>query len=170
MNIAPVLYLPCCPALVRNNRDSDRVHRPGVTLLETVLAVVILSVAMVATSALVRPGVFASSATRGAAGDAASLLRFARQDAILKRSAVDVELVSKGGVQHLFITVQPNAFDSGSQVLWPLASTVQVTGTPTRIRFLPSGDADSSLRWDLIDDSSRRELQVLAAGGIVQQR
>lgn len=147
---------------------SHPLSRRGVTLLEAVLAVVILSVAMVATSLVIGPSFQASTAARISTADAAGRLRLARQTAIAQQAIVDVELVGSRGRQQLVMTVQPNSFDSGSQSSWLVEPKLQITGTPTKLRFAPTGDADTSLRWTVSAADSHRDIQVQAAGGIIR--
>lgn len=142
--------------------------RRGVTLLEAVLAVVILSVAMLATSLVIGPSFQASTTTRISASDAAGLLRLARQHAIAKQAFVDVELTGSRSRQRIVMTVAPNSFDPGTQSSWPVEPTSQITGGPAKIRFAPTGDADLSLHWTVSSGDARREIRVQAAGGILQ--
>jgi len=146
------------------------VTRHGVTLLEAILAVVVLSTAMVATSMTIGPSFLSSTATRNVVSDEAGLLRLARQEAILKKTPVDVELLGRPGRQRLLLTVQANSFDPGSITPWPVDPLVQITGSPNRIRFLATGDADRSLRWECISGNSQRTVQVQAAGGRISQK
>ncbi len=142
--------------------------RRGVTLLEAVLAVVILSAAMVATSLTIGPSFQASTATRISTSDASGLLRLARQHAIVKQTVVDVELIGRAGRQSIVITVPPNSFDTGSQSAWPIEADLQITGTPSKIRFAPTGDADASLQWTVSAADAQRVIQVQAAGGTIR--
>lgn len=147
---------------------SRPLSRRGVTLLEAVLAVVILSVAMVATSLVIGPSFQSATAARISSADVAGRLRLSRQTAIVQQAFVDVELIGRRGRQQLVMTVQPNAFDSGSQSSWLVEPNLQITGTPTKLRFAPTGDADTSLRWTVSAADSQRDIQVQAAGGMIR--
>lgn len=137
----------------------------AVTLLETVLAIVILSASLLATTALVPTGFFDRTAARAAAGDVVGILQAARREAMVKRCAVHISLTGRSGAQRILVASEPNRHDSGRQQQWSVDPNVSITATPVRLTFLANGHAQQAAAWQVDGGGQQRIVRVQMAGG-----
>ena len=146
-----------------------RLPRRGVTLLEILVAVVILSVATVSLTAAVRQRRASAVDARVAAQQLASLLRSARMTAIAKQANVQVRLGNDNSAQWLALSSSSSLPTAQPIVIHAeLPPNVTVAPWPSSLTFNPQGLPDQGLNAWVTGTNSRFRIVVYAASGIVR--
>ncbi len=151
-------------------------NRNGVTLIEAVTVVLLLSAAAVATSATFHVKWSAKRRVTDVAQHVAQTFTMARNTAILNRAGTKVELKQSTSIPVIVLTEAENAFSAESVVEIPLlelnwestgTQAAKISGSPMGLMFSPLGDADRDLRWNIAIDGVSAEIQVNARTGNV---
>ena len=141
--------------------------RDGVTLIETIMVIVLLSAGAVAGSMLLDGQWVPKRNVTGATNEIAELLRAARNTAITKQATVRVRRLRRGGIEQLVITEDAGPFGTGRTRTVELGGTIRVAGSPRQIRFNPTGSSNRALRWTVRQSRSAGEVNVSPTDGQV---
>jgi Tfp pilus assembly protein FimT len=144
--------------------------RPGVTLIEAVLVVVLLGAAAVGASFVIDSGWIASRTIHDLTHDTASTLRAARNTAITNHSDVHVRQTRQNGIDQLEIIELAGPFRAERRRRIPLSNEVRLTGRPAEIRFSADGSADRAASWYLEQGRVRSQIDVAPVTGQVVVR
>ncbi|WP_345327150.1 pilus assembly FimT family protein [Novipirellula rosea] len=144
--------------------------RNGVTLIEAVMVVVLLSASAVASSFVLRPRWSSELSVTGVTLHVADTLMMARNTAITNQADVRVQRIRKDGQTMLAITEAAGPIRDEKIAFFELGTEVTVTGSPTEIRFSPMGSADRDLRWTITQGGVAGEVRVSPTTGNVQSR
>ncbi|MEM1226360.1 MAG: hypothetical protein AAGJ40_11725 [Planctomycetota bacterium] len=150
-------------------------HRSGVTLLEAIMVIMILSAALIATPGFSRT-MLPSTSIDADAREVARLLRNARETALLHRCTVEVRRIravhpGDGQRRHAVVwralpsPYAVNTFLAGpidntgnrwlAEPIWMTSQTV-LSGSPTTIRFTDNNRIDRIYQWQLDNEDEQR--------------
>ncbi|WP_144057612.1 pilus assembly FimT family protein [Novipirellula maiorica] len=144
--------------------------RTGVTLIEAVMVVVLLSASAIASSFVLRPRWSSERSVTGITHHVADTLMLARNTSITNQADVRVERIRKDGQAMLKISEDAGPIRGGRVSFIELGSQVTVKGSPTAIRFSPLGTVNRSLRWTMIQGDVVGEVRVSPTTGNVQRQ
>ncbi len=142
----------------------------GVTLIETIMVIVLLSAAAIVGTIFLDDQWVARRSTSAATGEVEQTLRAARNTAITNQTIVQVRRQRTGGVERLVVTKQAGPFGPERIHTIDLGSDVRLTGTPRAIRFQPTGSADRILEWHINRSSTRGTVNVTPTDGQVSKQ
>ncbi|WP_442510772.1 pilus assembly FimT family protein [Novipirellula sp. SH528] len=144
--------------------------RNGVTLIEAVMVVVLLSASAVASSFVLRPRWSSERNVTGVIHHVADTLTMARNTSITNQADVRVQRIRKDGQAMLEITETAGPVRDEKVSFFELGPEVTVNGSPTEIRFSPMGTANRDLRWTITQGGVAGEVRVSPTTGSVQTR
>ncbi len=154
----------------RTPRPRLGVTRLGVTLIEVVLAIMIIGAAALATSFAFDAQWTSRRQARASTIDVSRLLSLAHNTAMEKRTTVHVSYSGKVGAGRIDIVEEPGPLTPGRKWSAPLSPSVSVQGQPNPINFLADGSADSALTWQVAAEGVQGEVYVSPIGGAVQHK
>jgi len=142
-------------------RELSTPHRRGVTLIEIVLATVLMTASAAVGVFYLRPDFTGRHAVVSAVETVNASFQTARQAAIDLGSPVEVRLQrrdtdSDGVADQDFVLVECLAGPFGDSREWsfPVHRLVRVTGSPRPFRFAADGAADHAAMWNLTGPGS----------------
>ena len=144
--------------------------RNGVTLIEAVMVVVLLSGSAVASSFVLKPRWSSERNVAGVTHHVADTLTMARNTSITNQADVRVERIRKDGQAMLQITEEAGPVRDEKVSFFELGTGVTVSGSPAEIRFSPMGTANRDLRWTIAQGGAVGEIRVSPTTGSVQSR
>ena len=150
-------------------RTSQTPFRPGVTLIETIMVIVLLSAAAVTSSMLLDGQWVARRSVTSVTNEVAATLRAARNTAITNQTIVQVRRQRSRGIEQLLISEDAGPFGAGGTRTIELGSDIRLRGRPRTIEFRPTGSANRPLSWTVSRSRSRGTINVLPADGQVTQ-
>lgn len=149
-------------------------HRPsarnGVTLIETILVIMVLSLASVGGSFLLRGDWLQRRTTTDATSEIVQTLHAARNTAVLNQTNVSVRHLRIGGRERLQVTEAAGPARAGKTWDVDLGSDVTIGGSPIEIQFQPTGTCDRSLQWNLGAATTARVVVVSGIDGRISSR
>lgn len=140
-------------------------HRQGVSLIETVMVIVLLSAAAIASSVVLDGQWVAKRGVASVTGEIAQTLSAARNSAITNQAVVRVRHVRRGGIEQLLITEDAGPFGTGRTRTIELGDDTRVRGAPREVRFNPTGNASRGARWTISQSRSMGEVNVSPSDG-----
>lgn len=142
--------------------------RNGVTLIEAVMVVVLLSASAVASSFVLRPRWSTQRSVTGVIHHVAEALTMARNTSITNQAGIRVERIRKDGQAMLQITEVAGPIRDERVTWFELGPEVTVEGSPSEILFSPLGTANRDLRWRIIQGGVSGDVRVSPTTGKVQ--
>ncbi|TWU34929.1 hypothetical protein Poly41_40730 [Novipirellula artificiosorum] len=144
--------------------------RRGVTLLEAVMVIVLLSAAAVASSFVMDRNWSARRHVDAITKHVAATLNMARRTAVMNQADVIVTRDRDSSGDVLVITEMAGPFRDEQKRLIPLGSETRIAGSPTDIRFSPMATADRALRWTVSQSTTSGQIMVEPTTGLVTTR
>lgn len=145
-------------------------HRTGVTLIETIMVIVLLAAAATTSLVLMDGQWVARRIVTTASNDAADTLVMARNTAMTSQSTIRVRRIRVGGTTQLQVSQDPGPYGPGKQWNIDLGSDARISGSPTEIRFDPTGSANRGLEWTISQSQTSGGVTVSPASGQVLRR
>lgn len=142
-------------------------HPFGVTLIETIMVIVLLSAAAIASSLMLDGQWVARRSVAAITTEVAETLDAARNTAIANQAAIRVRRLRRGGTEQLLVTEMAGPFGPGRTRTVDLGADVRLRGAPTEIRFQPTGGSNRGLNWTITRSRSRGQVNVSPADGHV---
>ncbi len=144
-------------------------YRPGVTLLETILVIILLAAASVAGLILFDGQWIDRRGATLTTTDVANALKTARNTSITTQANVHVMRNVDKGHQQLLIVEDPGPYRDGSKWQIDLGTETRITGNPVEIEFRPDGTSDRKLDWKVSQASLAGEITVLPITGRISR-
>ncbi len=145
----------------------NRSTRRGVSLIEAVMVIVLLSAAAVTSSVMLDGQWVAKRSVTGVTDEIAQTLNAARNTAITNQAIIRVRRIRSGGIEQLVITEEAGPFGPGNLRTVELGSDVRVRGTPRQVRFNPTGTANRGTTWTIRKSRSSGAVNVSPSDGQV---
>lgn len=135
--------LPIHPVVQRSSASN------GVTLIETILVIMVLSLATVGGSFVLRGDWLQRRTTTDATSEIVQTLHAARNTAVMNQTNVNVRHLRVSGRERLQVVEAAGPVRAGNTWEVDLGSDVTIGGSPNQIQFQPTGTCDRSLQWNL---------------------
>lgn len=144
-------------------------HRPvaknGVTLIETILVIMVLSLASVGGLFLLQGDWWQRRTTTNATSEIVQTLHAARNSAVMNQTNVNVRHVRINGRERLQVIEAAGPVRAGKTWEVDLGDRVSIGGSPNEIQFQPTGTCDQSLQWNLDAFTTARVVVVSGIDG-----
>ena len=143
-------------------------QRHGVTLLEAILAVVILAAGASATLLTLDGDTLDRRRVKTETIAVSRLLAHARNTAMESRGIVRVRYQARNGRTELTITRDQSSLMP--EQIWTtlLAEGIRLQGNPREIQFRADGSSNNALRWNIATGRTAGEVTVSAVTGQAQ--
>ena len=137
-------------------------RRRGVTLIEAIMVVTLLSAAALACSFVLDRDWSSSRNVQQVTSHVSHVLLMARNTALANRADVEVRRVRNGNTEQIEIAEFAGPFRAERRSTFDLGDDIRISGSPSRIRFTPESTADRSLQWTIRQGNSSAEINLNA--------
>ena len=160
-------------------RESDAVNRQakprcirrsGVTLLEALLVILVLSGAAIASSFVMDGNWITNRTVNDLTIDVAQTLDEARNTAIANKSNVRVQRLRQNGIEQLRIVAEAGPYRGESRRIVVLGSEVRLRVRPSEIVFAADGTAARAADWTVSQNRTSGQIIVSPTTGQVSTR
>lgn len=142
-------------------------HPRGVTLIETIMVIVLLSAAAIASSMMLDRQWVARRSVAAITGEVAQTLGAARNTAITNQATIRVRRLRRRGIEQLVVTELAGPLGPGRTRTVDLGDDVRLRGAPTEVLFTPTGGSNRGLNWTITRSQSTGQVNVSPADGHV---